>query len=117
MLKLSKYVGLPYTLRGDTTHGLDCWGIIKHIYEQERGIKLPYLFIVDEWESVNIGSEPWDVIGLSDNENFYKHVVLYLGDGYALHADNEVNYTRIEKLDDIILRFNPKFLGGFRWKK
>ncbi len=116
MLQLSKYVGIPFTMRGTETNGIDCYSLIKKVYLQERDIAIPYLFVPDDWEPVNSFIE-WDMIALSRQSKFYEHVLLYIGDDYALHADDGLGYSRIEKVSDVIERYLPTHIGGFRWKK
>ena len=36
----SKYSGIPFVTRGRDAKGLDCWGLIKLIYQQELGIQI-----------------------------------------------------------------------------
>lgn len=43
-MNLSKYIGLPYVKYGrDVKTGLDCYGLVVHIYKQEFNIELDAL--------------------------------------------------------------------------
>lgn len=37
----NKYVGIPFVDRGLDESGLNCWGLVRLIYQKERGIELP----------------------------------------------------------------------------
>lgn len=39
----TKYVGLPYCLGGRERDGVDCWGLVRLVYREERGVLLPDL--------------------------------------------------------------------------
>lgn len=39
----AKYIGLPYAIGGRELNGLDCWGLLRVIYRNEKGIDLPEL--------------------------------------------------------------------------
>lgn len=40
-IDIDHYIGIPYKLGGRTTAGIDCYGLVKLVYERERGIVLP----------------------------------------------------------------------------
>lgn len=60
-----KYVGIPFLDRGRDMAGLDCWGLVRLIYAQERGIELPDYGEVSSTDllrvarSLDAGSERW----------------------------------------------------------
>ena len=37
----NKYVGLPWAWKGRTSEGVDCYGLLRLVYRDERGIALP----------------------------------------------------------------------------
>jgi len=38
---VTQYLQIPFVERGRTRAGLDCWGLIKLVYGDQRGIELP----------------------------------------------------------------------------
>ena len=38
---MTPYIGLPYLTGGRNKKGLDCWGLMRLIYKEEKGIELP----------------------------------------------------------------------------
>ena len=63
-----EYVGVPYAIHGRDMNGLDCWGLVRSVYQSELGIALPcyandYVSAIDEEGLGNayaIEMEQWD---------------------------------------------------------
>lgn len=57
----NKYLHVPFAEKGRTMEAADCWGLVRLIYAQERGIELPdYL---DVYETTNDREALSKVIG------------------------------------------------------
>ncbi len=100
------YVGIPWQWRGRNRAGIDCYGLLRLVYQEQRGITLPEhtyrtktaaaITIEEEarqWREVPT-PEVFDVAivdatrrlpnGAADHGLF--HLALYAGAGRALHA-------------------------------
>ena len=94
MNKLETYLGIPWLSGGRTiTGGLDCWGLLRYVYLDLYGIKLPVhavpigtLAEADPVVEAEIGSHSWleivspedgDVVALGRGAGFC-HVGVYV---------------------------------------
>lgn len=119
-----KYIGLPFREHGRDRNGVDCWGLVRIVLEEEFGIILPCYAthyrdtkqagkisqIVGEekqwWASVPPGQEqPGDVV-LIRMRGQPTHVGVVIGDNAMLHVAQGIdsaieNYTRISWKDRV----------------
>lgn len=108
-----KYIGLPWVNGAQGPNSFDCWGFVRYVYSQEKGVDLP-VFEIDadkplairhaisderarsRWVPVDFLSlEPFDVLLLSQ-ANHPDHVGVWSGSG-LLHCIREagvVHQTR-----------------------
>ena len=113
----NKYIRIPFLDRGRSKNGADCWGLVRIIFADERGIDLPVLdgycdtkdaatikdIIGDEcarWSRVDPGQEmPFDVVvfkmlGLS------MHIGLIVEPGLMIHCQKKSNTTHCRYLNE-----------------
>lgn len=101
------YVGLPWQDGGRTSAGVDCWGLVRLVYERELGIALPdygeisarALIAVaravsqgkdgEDWQAVSTGAQTaFDVcvMRLSGGSST-GHVGVMVDPGHVLHVE------------------------------
>ena len=120
------YVGIPYKLTGRTREdGLDCWGLVRLIHQEQFGIELPS-FSEEDHSAENVREvmasqrENWvhtddpkigDVILLRVLGSA-SHVGLYLGDKQFIHAKEGIN-SAIERIDS--MAWEKRIIGFYRY--
>ncbi|MGH8878212.1 MAG: NlpC/P60 family protein [Stackebrandtia sp.] len=90
-------LGKPYVWAAEGPDGYDCSGLILDAYKQ-IGISMPHNAAQMYNKVTHIGKgeiQPGDPVF----SNGLKHVVMYLGDGYAIHAPTFGDVVKIQKLD------------------
>lgn len=119
------YVGIPYVVGGRTREGLDCWGLVRLVYDEQLGIKLPSFEHVapgdeaaevmarnrEEWLPVADVSKPGDV-ALFRVLGSESHVGLVTQGGHFLHA-REGYASTIERFDAGV--WQNRLVGRFRY--
>ena len=127
----NRYIGLPFAERGRDSNGVDCWGLVRLIYEHERGIILPSYSecyqstndreelsrIVDSerqqnWQETNQPQE-LDVIILN-MRGVPMHVGLVTKPGFMIHSARGINTVHESYTG---LRWRDKVIGFSRWVK
>lgn len=101
---VNEYVRIPFLDNGRTKEGVDCWGLVRLIYQERLGIELPVLNLYDntrdkekishlieekskEWIPVEKGDEkPYDVL-VFKLAGQPMHVGLVVKKGLMLHCE------------------------------
>lgn len=116
---VNKYVGLPFKDGGRDRNGVDCWGLIRLIYQQELRIDLPTygeisaedLARVAEAVGSNYSLEPWHEISESNILPFDVVVMKFYGQkrighvGIMVHDGRTVLHTE-RNLDSALVPLN-----------
>lgn len=99
----NKYIRIPFTDKGRSENGCDCWGLVRLIYKQELNIDLPLLLGYKDtldrptiaeicnlektnWVEIPFGKEkPYDVIVLNIL-GFPMHVGVVFNNSFMIHC-------------------------------
>lgn len=127
MNSLAEFVGLPYRDHGRERDGVDCYGLVRLVLRELRGIELP--IYSDEYANgddiggiaalVRAGL-PRDWVPIERPEAFAlvvfrgrpTHVGLCVDDGRFLHSDRPGVTSRVERLDSPL--WAPRIEGYYR---
>ena len=124
-----RYLPIPYVDKGADFDGVNCWGLVKLVYEVERGIRLPDYAEVDEksgpdvereinahrgeWQEASMASLiDFDLLILRVR-NLPWHIGVYVGDGHFMHA-HPVTGVTAPRLTNV--HWRNRILGAYRWK-
>ena len=135
---ISTYVGVPFLEHGRTMKGVDCYGLIKHVYEHALGKKdIPdfiyknntaFVFAKEFHKYIikisEAGAKVGDLVVFSlgcvapvsvgmpqVSSNRVIHMGVYLGRGKFLHADRNAGVVQGNMNDN---RFSSRLVGIFR---
>jgi len=127
---IEQYIGIPFEDRGQSMDSADCYGLVRLIYSQELGIKIPEFHssctdtrriwqdyikqISEHWELV-IDYQKYDVLAFAydpQHPRIVQHFGIYLGDGMMLHTLQGIGSFTC-KLSD----FSYCLKGAYRWKQ
>ncbi len=85
-------VGSPYRLGGNAPDtGLDCSGLVDHVFQQIAGIRLPHdsLAISESTQPLDQAAlQPGDLVFFNTLNRPFSHVGIYLGDDRFVHASS-----------------------------
>lgn len=126
----NEYVKIPFTEKGRTRKGVDCWGLVRLIYQERKGVSLPeftgYTDTKDHenisrliregslsWQPVEKGSEaPYDVVVLKIMSDPW-HVGLVVGCGWMVHSLRGSGVIHSDYMNDRAWR--DRVLGFYRY--
>lgn len=91
--------------------GLDCSGLVAHVFHQAWGLRLPHNAKAQSERGVPVdvaNLEPGDLVFYDTLNRPFSHVGIYLGEGRFVHAPKAGARVRTERLDKPYwrMRFN-----------
>ena len=104
LMKALSLLGTPYRLGGTKPeHGLDCSGLVTHVYKETAGINLPRSARDMSRSGEEVARDalrPGDLLFFNTRKQPYSHVGIYAGDGRFVHAssrgDRQVTISRMD---------------------
>lgn len=96
-------IGVRYKFGGeDPARGLDCSGLIRHVFQQATGITLPR----SAREQAKVGDavamnelQPGDLVFFNTRRFQFSHVGIYLGNNEFIHAPRRGRAVEVVRLD------------------
>jgi cell wall-associated NlpC family hydrolase len=96
-------IGIRYGFGGHAPEqGLDCSGLVRHVFKQAWGVVLPRT----SEEISRVGAqveqrdlEPGDLVFYNTLKRAFSHVGIYLGDNRFIHSPSSGGYVRIDQMD------------------
>jgi len=115
-LEAMSMLGIPYKYGGTSPDtGMDCSGLIQHIFKEAWGKELPRT----AREMSHVGTkvdkkdlQPGDLVFFNTLRRRFSHVGIYLGDHKFIHAPSTGSEVRIESMD--IGYWKKRFSGSRR---
>ncbi|EPC02549.1 hypothetical protein L861_09400 [Litchfieldella anticariensis FP35 = DSM 16096] len=100
-----RWVGTPYRLGGEGFSGIDCSALMQNIFSERFRIDLPRSTSGQALQGRRIEREELKVGDLVffRPPGPYRHVGVYVGDGYFLHASTSRG-VKLSKLDNVYWR-------------
>ena len=104
VLTALNFLGVPYRRGGNSaTHGFDCSGFTRQVFETSLGLLLPRR--VDEQAHApglvaiqRRDLQPGDLVFFNTLRRTFSHVGIYLGDGKFIHAPRPGGEVRVEDM-------------------
>jgi cell wall-associated NlpC family hydrolase len=98
-------VGSPYRLGGDApATGLDCSGLVEHVFRQTLGIRLPHDSRAISEATQPLAQDelqPGDLVFFNTLNRAFSHVGIYLGDDRFVHAtSSRTGSVMVSRLSD-----------------
>lgn len=97
-------LGVQYRFGGNSPDtGLDCSGLVRHVYQGALGLVLPRRSeeISREGESVALDQlRPGDLVFFNTLRRAFSHVGIYIGGNRFVHAPSRGGQVRVEHIDN-----------------
>ena len=97
-----KYKGVPYVWGGTSDNGMDCSGLVQHVFSK-LGIHLPRTAA----EQARLGTyvpkdelKPGDLLFFRTYASYISHVGIYIGHGKFIQENSDAGKTTINSLDN-----------------
>ncbi len=110
-----QYLGIPYRSGGSSPAGFDCSGLVKFVFNEVLGARLPHRAdqIVRVGQPLKTADlAPGDLVFYNTMGRRYSHVGIYLGDNRFIHAPSSGGVVRIENMD--MAYWKKRFNGARR---
>ncbi|MCX7673778.1 MAG: C40 family peptidase [Thiobacillaceae bacterium] len=95
LVEAIRLIGTPYRMGGRSPDtGLDCSGLVRHVYKQTHGIDLPHNARAMSQVGEPVGLHelrPGDLVLFNTLGRPYSHVGIYKGDGQFVHASSRAD--------------------------
>jgi cell wall-associated NlpC family hydrolase len=108
-------VGIEYRYGGeDPASGLDCSGLVRHVFQQVAGVTLPRTALEMSRVGDRVGKgelRPGDLVFFNTRRFAFSHVGIYLGDGRFVHAPRTGRDVEVAQFDN---RYWQKRFDGAR---
>jgi cell wall-associated NlpC family hydrolase len=127
-----RFVGIPFREHGRDAYGCDCWGLVRLVFQELRGIELPsyddrYVSASERavteaviagemgpWDDVPAGQETaFDVI-LLRRLGHVSHIALVIEPGRMLHVSSDGIASHVERYRDAKVR--GRIVGFYRYR-
>jgi hypothetical protein len=97
-------VGIEYRYGGeDPESGLDCSGLVRHVFQQVAGVTLPRTSVEMSRVGNRVGKgelRPGDLVFFNTRRFAFSHVGIYLGDGRFVHAPRTGRDVEVARFDN-----------------
>lgn len=97
-----RWQGTPYVLGGEGLRGIDCSALVQRVYSEAFALELPRTTRGQVHEGSFVEREALEAGDLVffRPPGVYRHVGIYIGDGYFLHASASKGVT-LSRLDNV----------------
>ena len=96
-------LGVNYRFGGNSPDsGLDCSGLVRHVFEEAAGLMLPRRSEEMSRQGQKVALDqlrPGDLVFFNTLRRAFSHVGIYVGNGKFVHAPSKGGVVRVESID------------------